>query len=124
MWKIARLAGIWLVTLLLALVSVRVGIFKFAQAATWDRMLARWGYPTWVRPIIGGVEVVSGLLVLAPPLAAFGAIGMGAMMVGAIGTHVVHGELDRVAPPLVLLTLSAIVFAARRPVWLRRRASP
>ena len=124
MWKIARIAGVWLVTILLAGMSLMAGSFKFTQSATWDRMFTRWGYATWFRPIVGVTEVAAGLLVLAPPVAAYGAMTMGVTMVGAVATHVVHGEMQRVPSPLILLVLSLIVLAARRPAWLRRRAGP
>ena len=121
MGRIARVLGIWAVTLLLALISVLAGSVKFSQAAAWDRMFARWGYPGWFRPIVGAAEVVSGVLVLAPPIAAYGAATMAITMTGAVVTHLVHGEMQRLPSPSIPLALSLIVFAVRRPAWLRRQ---
>jgi hypothetical protein len=48
---------------------------------------------------------------------------MGVTMAGALGTHIVHGEHNRIPPPLLLLALSAVVFYVRRPDWLARRTA-
>jgi uncharacterized membrane protein YphA (DoxX/SURF4 family) len=118
--KLARTIGVWLVTLWLASMCLIVGTIKFTQADNWDRSFNRWGYATWFRPIVGVAELAAGVLVLAPPVAAYGALTMGVVMVGALGTHIVHGELNRIVPPLLPLMLSAIVFYVRRPRWVQR----
>jgi hypothetical protein len=118
--KLARTIGVWLVTLWLASLCLIVGTIKFTQADNWDRSFNRWGYATWFRPIVGVAELAAGVLVLAPPVAAYGALTMGVVMVGALGTHIVHGELNRIVPPLLPLVLSAIVLYVRRPWWLQR----
>jgi putative oxidoreductase len=122
--KLARTIGVWLVTLWLASLCLIVGTIKFTQADNWDRSFNRWGYPTWFRPVVGVAEVAAGVLVLAPPVAAYGALTMGVLMVGALGTHIVHGELNRIPPPLLLLVLSSIVLYVRRPWWLQRSMPP
>jgi len=118
--KLARSIGVWLVTLWLAAMCLTVGTIKFTQAASWDRAFTHWGYATWFRPVVGAAEVAAGVLILAPPVAAYGALTMGVMMMGALGTHLAHGEFNRIPAPLVLLVSSSIVLLARRPQWLRR----
>jgi putative oxidoreductase len=122
MRSIARIAGVWIVTLAVAGLSILVGSIKFTQARGWDRAFAHWGYAPWARPVVGVAEIAAGVLMLAPPAAAYGATLMAVVMTGAIGTHVVHHEYGRLVPPLILLTLSAIVLLIRRPPWLRVRA--
>jgi hypothetical protein len=112
--RIGRIAGIWSVTLIVATLSILVGSIKFTEARGWDRAFAHWGYPTWARPTIGVAEVAAGVLMLAPPTAAYGGALMASVMIGAIGTHVVHHEFERVVPPAVLCTLSCIVLFVRR----------
>jgi putative oxidoreductase len=119
--RLARMIGLWLVTLLLAALSILVGTIKFTQAASWDRAFVAWGHPSWLRPVVGVAEIGSGALVLVPPLAVYGAATMGIVMMGALATHIVHGEFNRVPPPLLLLTFSTIVFFARRPRWMHAR---
>jgi uncharacterized membrane protein YphA (DoxX/SURF4 family) len=119
MARIARVVGTWLVTLLLAGMSILAGSIKFTQARSWDRAFAHWGYPTWFRPIVGVAEVAAGILVLAPPVAAYGAATMAVVMIGAAGTHLLHGEINRVPSPLVPLVLSLIVLWLRRSSWRR-----
>jgi putative oxidoreductase len=112
--RIGRIAGIWTVTLIAAALSILVGVIKFSSARGWDRAFAHWGYPTWARPAVGAAEITAGVLMLAPPTAAYGGALMASVMFGAIGTHVVHHEWERVVPPTVLCTLSCIVLSIRR----------
>jgi len=120
MGRIARVVGIWLVTVCLAGISLLVGTIKFTQSESWDRRLAQWGYAPWVRPMVGVAEIASGVLILVPPVAAYGAATLGIVMAGALATHVVHGETNRAPLPLILLALSLSVLLVRRPTWLRR----
>jgi len=110
----ARSIGVWAVSVLLGLFCVFVGVMKFGDARTWDRAFAHWGYPLWFRPVVGLAEVAAGLLIFVPRVAAHGALLMAVVMVGALGTHIVHGETKRLLAPLVFLGLSAVVFMARR----------
>jgi uncharacterized membrane protein YphA (DoxX/SURF4 family) len=45
------------------------------------------GAGQWLRYVTGSIEVVSGLALLVPSLAAFGALLLVPTMVGAVATH-------------------------------------
>jgi len=71
------------------------------------------GLGQWFRYFTGSLEVLGALLILLPSLAAFGALLLICIMIGATIMHllVIGGSA---VPALVLLALSAIVAIARR----------
>jgi uncharacterized membrane protein len=122
------LVGLWLLQILLALAFTVIGVAKFGDAS-WARNFARWGYPDGFYMVIGALEVLGGLSLLVPRVASYGAGLLGIIMIGASATHFVHGEMDRVVPPLMYLAVVAVVGAARRRAAIRlrfagRRAAP
>ena len=91
------------------------GIEKFGRLDFWaDRFVGQWGLPAWLVPVTGGMEAVGALLVLRPRVSSYGAVLLFAAMMGATGTHLVHGEMNRFAFPLVFALLAALVGWARR----------
>jgi hypothetical protein len=71
------------------------------------------GIGQWFRLVTGTLEVVGALLVLVPATAAFGALLLAVVMVGAVATHlfIVGGS------PLMAIVLLAITIAI---AYLRR----
>jgi uncharacterized membrane protein YphA (DoxX/SURF4 family) len=118
-WKrYLTLAAVWLMSAFLALIFVRAGWVKFSDTSGWARAFAGWGYPAWFRVLVGAVEVAGGLLLLVPRTAVPAALALAAVMLGGMGTHVVHGQPAAIyheALPLALLVLVA---------WLRRASRP
>ena len=43
----------------------------------------RWGYPVWLRWVVGGIEVAGGFLLLVPWVASYAASAFGLVMAGA-----------------------------------------
>ena len=97
-------AAVWACAIFLALVFVSVGISKLegASATRWAERVVNWGYPANASYLIGLLEVIGGLGVLIPKWRRAAAALLVALMLGALGTHVVHGEFPRLMPPLVL----------------------
>jgi uncharacterized membrane protein YphA (DoxX/SURF4 family) len=60
--------------------------------------------------LIGILEILSGLALLIPRIRRPAAATMIGLMIGALGTHLVHGELRRLIPPLVLGGLAFVVW--------------
>ena len=108
-------AAIWAIAILLAAVFVYTGITKLGGPAAigWAGRLARWGYPPYARHVIGGVEILGGLGVLIPRCRRAAAAVLVVVMIGALGTHAVHGELPRLIPPLVLGGLAFLLYWSR-----------
>ncbi len=109
-----KTVGLWVLTLLLATFFLVAGGTKLMSDPASTNNFVRWGYPTWFRFVIGVMEAWGGLLLLVPRLAGLASILLGMVMIGATATHLVHGEIEAVPVPLVLLALLALLGYARR----------
>lgn len=116
--RLAGTIGLWALQVLLGALFVLVGTLKFGDP-TWPRNFARWGYPDGFYMVVGVLEALGGLLLFVPRLASYAAAMLGIIMIGASLTHFVHGEMHRVAPPLIYLALLAIVGVSRRRAAVR-----
>src|SRR5262245_41281076 len=110
---LAAQIGLWTLQILLGVVFVLLGAGKFGDP-TWARRFAAWGYPPGFYMVIGALEALGGLAVLIPAAASYGAALLGAIMIGAAATHLLHGEFPRIPPPLVYLALLTVVGLLRR----------
>ena len=114
----------WALVILLMIVFVLIGASKLVgpSAARWTERFERWGYPAGAAGLIGILEIVSGVAVLIPKARRAAAATIGVLMIGALATHVVHGDFRRLIPPLVLGGLAFLVYMSRsRPGILRGR---
>jgi putative oxidoreductase len=121
--RLAKEIALWLVALFLALVCLRSGLMKMPGVpgeVFWVRDFQRWGYPDWLRIVVGLMELASMVLLLIPRLAGYGATIFGVVMLGAVFTHATHGESSRLPFNLLLLGLCLIIIYARRPGYLKR----
>src|SRR6267378_1383284 len=85
--RIVKEAGLWIITLFLALVCLRSGWLKVTGNIFWVRDFHRWGYPGWFRMVVGSAELTALALLLVPRLASYGASLFAVVMLGAIFTH-------------------------------------
>jgi len=114
MHKFSR-AAIWTVTILLATVFVLVGLSKLAgpSALRWGERLAHWGYPVESQYVIGALEILAGVGLLIPKVRRSAAATLIGMMIGAMCTHLVNAEYQRLIPPLVLAALALVLMFDR-----------
>ena len=123
-WKRIRLAAAWLVGLYLAFMYVRMGWIKFDPEGFFSPAFERWGYPDWLRIVVGAVETAGGLAILIPWVASWGGLALAGVMVGAWVTRLNDGNLVDVA--WITAYLLAVIWIAwewwgwRRPRSLRR----
>jgi|TARA_B110000116_G_scaffold204399_1_gene179492 putative oxidoreductase len=75
---------------------------------------ARWGYPIEFMYFTGVVEFVGAIGLLIPRLSSFASLYLAMLMLGAIGTHIVHKEWS------MLAVASVIALAAFWHAWLTR----
>jgi hypothetical protein len=107
--------------------------FKFSPVGVlgWPSYYVKfvqWGYPAWVSPVVGGVEIVAAVLLLLPRRRFLGAGILVLLMTGAVTTHIVDHDMlaDNFSSP-VMLVLDSIVALAnwpadwREPLALGRR---
>jgi len=111
--KLPRLA-VWTCAAILALVFVVVGVSKLAtpSALRWSQRLSNWGYPAAARQVIGVIEIVAGAGLLVPRTRRVAAVTVTAVMIGALGTHLVYREFPRMIAPIVLGTLALLVYVS------------
>jgi len=98
---------------LLTLVFLLAGGSKLSGAQMHVESFARWGYPQWFRVLTGLVEVTCAVGLWVPRVRGLAAIGLVSTMVGAIYTHVTHGDVNMIGVPLALLLVAVIVAYAR-----------
>jgi uncharacterized membrane protein YphA (DoxX/SURF4 family) len=115
--QIAKEIGIWVLTALLVFMFGNAGIRKFPEHGGWAAMFRQVGFADWFRYLIGVVEVAAALLLLVPRTAAYGALAVIAVMIGAIATNVINHMPRGIVAPAVALVVAAIVLTAR---WRQR----
>jgi hypothetical protein len=117
--------ALWIVQVLLALIFVITGSFKFFQSR--EKVIASGG--TWavdfkpgIIKIIAGAELISGLLVVVPrlsgrgPLLTFvGAACIALIMAGSIYVHTRRKEYQHAIINAVFLLMALFVAYASRP---------
>jgi uncharacterized membrane protein YphA (DoxX/SURF4 family) len=69
-------------------------------------------------PLVGALEIASGLLFLVPRTRSFGLMFASAFMGGAIATHVQHAELVQIAPAAFILGLVWVGAWLKHPMAL------
>lgn len=117
---------VWLVSALLAVAMVGPGVQKFT-GPVWERMFRAWGYPEGFYLVIGAVEVVGGIGLLIPRIAAYCAASLSVVMIGAAITQVTQGGRNAVGEFVFAALLAIIAFVRRpdfaRPKQMRRAAA-
>ena len=111
---------LWAGSALLALAFLGAGATKLSGNPEMAANFARWGFPEGFMYVVGALEVAGAIGLLLPRLAGYAAPALVGVMLGAIGTHVLHAEWGAIVPPLVLLTGAALVTRARRSPVLAR----
>jgi putative oxidoreductase len=106
-------AGLWVVRALLALTFVAAGGAKLYGVPMLVEEFHHIGLGQWFRYVTGGLEIAGAILLLAPRKAAFGALLLICIMIGATITHlfVIGGSP---VPAIILLALSALVAYSER----------
>jgi uncharacterized membrane protein YphA (DoxX/SURF4 family) len=100
---------LWIVSILLAAAFLFAGSLKLLKPGEVKPVFVQYGYAPWFATVIGASEVLGGIGLLLPPLAALAAAGLSIIMVGAFFTHATHHELAHGVTPLVLLALLILV---------------
>ena len=112
--KVAKVAGTWLPAILLMLVFIPQGLAKFSNTSGWAAAFRQWGYPDWFRMLIGTLELSAAVLLLLGRTAAFGAIIIIVVMLGAWATHLIFEGGRHMTSEVVPLVLATIVLIVRR----------
>ncbi|HTC91886.1 MAG TPA: DoxX family protein [Terriglobales bacterium] len=108
----------WTILISVASLFVMLGLAKFTGQSSirWAERFAHWGYPMVFRYVVGGLEILGGIGLIAPATTRPAAAVLMVVMAGAFYTHLSHGEMPRIVPPLMLGTLVLLIFLWRHPL--------
>ncbi|MGE3466659.1 MAG: DoxX family protein [Pyrinomonadaceae bacterium] len=106
----------WIIQILIAVMFLMMGGQKLMGEAEVTANFARWGFPSFMQYIIGFFEVAGAIGLLIPRLAGLAASGLILIMMGALGTHLMHGEFDMAPVPVAVSLLLGIVAYVRSPL--------
>ena len=104
----------WIIAGLLAFAFLGSGVTKLMGQEMHVQNFERWGFSTTFMYLIGALEVLGAMGVLIMKLRPLAGLGLGLLMIGAVGTHVAFGEWSMILPPFILMILSFTLFAFRR----------
>lgn len=110
----SKMIGVWFATIALVGVFAFSGITKLLGSSPMIDRFTYWGYPPWFLLVVGAAEVAGAVLVLIPKTALYGAIVLGAVMAGAVFTHIRHAEWFPALFVVIILFLLAMVGGSRR----------
>ncbi len=105
--------AVWIVSVLLAGLFLFAGLPKLLTPAKVGPMFVQFGFALWFMTFIGVCEVLGGIGLLIPRLAALAAAGLSIIMIGAVITMVTHHQSMQAITPLVVLVLLIIVGSMR-----------
>jgi len=111
----------WVVQILLAIFFVLAASGKLMSRPQWIEMFRNWGFPDKFYLVVGGLEVLGAVGLLIPRLTEYAAVGLIVLMIGAVATHLIHGEGLHVLRPLIFIVFLALVVYLRRP-WSNQSA--
>jgi uncharacterized membrane protein YphA (DoxX/SURF4 family) len=106
--------GVWFATIALVGVFAYSGISKLIGGSPLIDRFTYWGYPAWFLLVVGAAEVVGAALLILPKTALYGAIVLGAVMAGAVFTHVRYAEWFPALFVVIVLFLLSMVGGSRR----------
>jgi len=112
--SIAKVIGTWIPAILLVLIFAPQGWSKFNDTSGWAIAFRHWGYPDWFRITIGIIELTAVVLLILGRTAAYGAILILIVMLGAWGTHIVFDHGQHMTSEVVPIVLATIVLIIRR----------
>ncbi len=120
--RITLLVSLWLVTTLQGLAMIDAGWGKFKSFDGWWYWFGQFGFPGWLSPTIGGVEILGGLLLFVPSLATYSAVVlMGVMTVAFYSIVTTPQTAMSPTDPVVAIALLFVVAAG---FWKKRRQLP
>lgn len=96
-----------------------------AKIGGWlDVQFGEWGYSPGLAVLIGIFEIVFAIALLSDRTATWAAFGLMIIMLGATGTHLLHGQYSLSLVPIAVFALLGLVAWARGPERSSGRSEP
>jgi uncharacterized membrane protein YphA (DoxX/SURF4 family) len=103
----------WILSIVLAILFLATGFAKITGSSTFYLKAATMsGFPSWIRVIVGLVEIGGAIALLVPRAAVFGAVTLAILMFPAAATQHMSGQGGFWIPVIVFVLLYCVV-------WLR-----
>ena len=110
--RLIKLVLVWVLTIPGSAIMLLAGGGKLGSDV-WAGIFDDWGFPGWFRILVSLAQVVGGLTLLMPRIAAYGAGLLVVVMSGALATELLmEPEFGRLMPS-VLAAVYALLFVAR-----------
>jgi len=113
--RILKGIALWVPTVLMAMLFVMQGIFKLQPNSPWPQMFKNWGFPAGSVLIVGAIELLAGIALLVPRIAAYAAATLALVMLGAAATHLLHAEWLQFSFTLALSGIFTALARVRMP---------
>lgn len=97
-----------------ALLYVITGIIKLFNFNSVAAEFESWGYHPAFMYILGLAEIAGAISLMIPKIRIAGIVGLGIVMLGAIGTHIYAEEYYLILLPFVLLLVLIALFVMSR----------
>ena len=88
---------------------------RFIFSGSAAHFLAKAGLPWWIRPVLGGAEIVAAILFLVPVTSLKGAYALLVVFGMAALVHLLHGQFG--VEGLVLYAVAVLVCITYRKTW-------
>jgi len=108
-----KAAVTWIFSVLLALAFLGAGLAKLTAQPMMVGEFQTFGYPLWFMYVTGLIEIAGAIFVLAPRFARIGAGLLVCVMIGALISHLSHGQAAMIGVPVILLLLALAVGTLR-----------
>lgn len=105
----------WVIQVLVAALFMMMAAPKLMSDPEVVSNFTRWGLPEKIYLVIGAFELVGAIGLLIPKTAAYAATGLILIMVGALFTHLMHGEVMMALMPIMVMLMLGFVVYARNP---------
>jgi hypothetical protein len=99
---------------LVALAFIGLGLVELLDPAALGAF-ATWGYAERFRLLLAAVEIGGGCLLLVPRVARYSAAFLGTLLAAALSTRLWNGQVQPLAPYVLLLAGLGLVGYARHP---------
>ncbi|MGB2913022.1 MAG: DoxX family protein [Pyrinomonadaceae bacterium] len=107
--------GSWVLQVMVAGLFMMMAVPKLMSSADVVANFERWGLPGKMYLVIGAFEMLGAIGLLIPKTSALAAIGLIMIMMGALYTHLTHGEMLMAMMPVMVIMMLAFVIYVRNP---------
>ena len=99
---------------LISLAFLAGAIGKFIPSVGWTERFTTCGYPAWLVPVVGGVEVFGVAALWVPRISALAMVPLCAALVVSCYGHVAHPLVQAVRPAVLGVMLLSLLLTQRR----------